>query len=628
MEQEVRKAFKCNKQNDSNLLQTEFLVACRYDNRQRVVALLAACPIDVHAHKELAFRLACKRGCIEVVRILLQLTGDRRVDVHSHVTFKGYFKIKQEFPEICGGKRCLRMYFRMMHSFRASAFILACSHGRVEVVQALLDLKGDRRIDVHERSDLAFILACANGHLDVARYLLSLRDDRCFDSSDTLEVAFMQACSHGLPRVVELLLSLTGGRRVHKQIQSAFLVACEEGHTDVVRTLLGLRGDRRVDVHAEYTFGRTAFQNACRFGRCGVVRLLLHLEDDRRIDVHANQNMAFRLACKMRRRAATSITMLNMLLSLKGDRRINVHANKEVAFSSACGFASVEVVEYLLRLEGDRYIDVHAHNERAFRHACMHGRLDVVKLLLSLDGDRRVDVHAAEHFPRRRPSQTYSMMATKKHESSAFSLACAHGHPDVARFLLRLEGDRRIDVHEDNDCAFRRACKRGSPRGVEFLLSLRGEQRIFAHTQPAWRLDACVGRLARRIIAALLLSSGADRLPSAATFQSNYLAHLPDDFPKYEHWLRRIGNRPEASRVLVWRAAVNARKGMSRIKRCCEEGRPMELDRCLHLRGAIKLLDKAALQQWREVASLHGHGECVKVLNHALRMTRGSKGLL
>jgi hypothetical protein len=37
------------------------------------------------------------------------------------------------------------------------------------------------------------------------------------------------------------------------------------------------------------------------------------------------------------------------------------------------------------------------------------------------------------------------------------------------------------------------------------------------------------------------------------------------------------------------------------------------------MRGAIKLLDKDALQEWIDVAASHGHYDCVVLLMNALK---------
>jgi len=84
-------------------------------------------------------------GCLDVVRELLALTGDRRVDVHA----------QEE------------------HAFHG-----ACEKGHLGVVRELLAPTGDRTVSVHAQKKDAFCLACQEGQLDVVRKLLGLTGNR------------------------------------------------------------------------------------------------------------------------------------------------------------------------------------------------------------------------------------------------------------------------------------------------------------------------------------------------------------------------------------------------------------------------------------------------------------------
>jgi len=93
-----------------------------------------------------AFVGACKTGDEVMVREMLALTGDRRVDVHAE---------------------------------EEDAFRWACWKGHVNVIHELLALTGDRTVDVHAKKEEAFREACQDGNLGVVRELLSLTGDRC-----------------------------------------------------------------------------------------------------------------------------------------------------------------------------------------------------------------------------------------------------------------------------------------------------------------------------------------------------------------------------------------------------------------------------------------------------------------
>jgi len=116
----------------------------------------------------------------------------------------------------------------------------------MDVVELLLDLTGDRRINVHTTNEYAWRWACMNGHTDVVKVLLGLTGDRRID--------------------------------VHAKNEYAWRWACTHGHMEVVKLLLGLTRDRLIDVHAG---GEVAWRSVCRKGRMDVVKALLTSGADR-----------------------------------------------------------------------------------------------------------------------------------------------------------------------------------------------------------------------------------------------------------------------------------------------------------------------------------------------------------
>ena len=91
-------------------------------------------------------------------------------------------------------------------------------------MRLLLNLEGDRRIDVQVDHNDAIYDAFYYGHEQIIRLLISLEDDRKIDIERP-----RRYCGKGY----------------------LFQVACYDGHESIVRLLLGLEGDRRIDVHAE-----------------------------------------------------------------------------------------------------------------------------------------------------------------------------------------------------------------------------------------------------------------------------------------------------------------------------------------------------------------------------------------
>jgi hypothetical protein len=82
----------------------------------------------------------------------------------------------------------------------------------------------------------------------------------------------------------------------------------------------------------------------------------------------------------------------------------------------------------------DRLLQRRGLAKVTFQWACKHGHMDVLRSLLDLEGDRAVDVHAMNE--------------------GGFRLACKWDRLEAVRLLLALAGDRRIDVHADQEDAF------------------------------------------------------------------------------------------------------------------------------------------------------------------------------
>lgn len=203
--------------------------------------------LDVHAYNEKAFRTACVNGNFEVIKLLLDLEGDRRINVHAD---------------------------------NEGAFRWACCNGHLEIVKLLLDLEGDRRIDVHAEDEWAFRKACETGNLEIVKLLLDLDKDRKINVNINNDEAFQTACGNKKLDVIRLLLELKGNQKinVHAGDEWAFRYACVYGNTEVVKILLSLEGDRRINVNIN---NDEAFRKARKNGHLEIENLLVEYIKDK-----------------------------------------------------------------------------------------------------------------------------------------------------------------------------------------------------------------------------------------------------------------------------------------------------------------------------------------------------------
>lgn len=257
--------------------------------------------------------------------------------------------------------------------------------------------------------------------------------------------------------------------------------------------------------------------------------------------------------------------------------------------------------------------------ELAFRTACEHNHLNVVRALLGLDGDRKVDIHAEE--------------------DDALTRACAKGSTAVVRELLALNRKgRKYDLRAFKHRAFMQAVTGGHAGIVRMFLQVSGRKRrmqLYFEDWRALRVACTVAARDRRFVTrsrriggrkipgcphkdvvSALLTAGEDRLPPEAKY-----AKLWPKGPSWRHWRLRVENRGRATRVLCWRWAGDARRDAGIARQCCEEGRPLEL--AGRMRRARHVLDPAAMEGMRAVAEARGHGECAELV--AAVIAEGSK---
>lgn len=128
----------------------------------------------------------------------------------------------------------------------------------------------DPRIDPLVEESEAFIMACIHGHLEVVQ--LFLQDGR---TNPTIydDEALFKATQNGHLPIVQYLLSVKEVRHTNRKRGSIFSVACEAGHLAIIRFLM--QGDDFIScINGE-------IQKTARTGNLDVLNLLLtHPEAD------------------------------------------------------------------------------------------------------------------------------------------------------------------------------------------------------------------------------------------------------------------------------------------------------------------------------------------------------------
>jgi hypothetical protein len=92
----------------------------------------------------------------------------------------------------------------------------------------------------------------------------------------------------------------------------------------------------------------------------------------------------------------------------------------------------------------------------------------------------------------------------------------------------------------------------------------------------------------------------------------------------YGYWVWK--NKARLIRVLQFRRASDALRGRALLHKCCAEGRPMELDRCLHTLHASRTLTIEDAVSLRNVALKHQNSECAVLMMEASETAASDAG--
>jgi len=199
---------------DRYTLSRAFAEACKGGHTATVRLLLPT--VVQYGCATWGFQNACIQGHVQCVRDILQADADSPKPLEDH-----YLQLSFEY---------------------------ACTGNHVSVVKEILKLQGDRWAVIQKRLNRIFSTTCTLGAVDTARLLLELEGERRVQVD--MNELFISVCQYGWLDVAKLLLSLEGDRwvDVHARNDAAFNRSVWSGRNPRVTTmLLGLKGDRAID---------------------------------------------------------------------------------------------------------------------------------------------------------------------------------------------------------------------------------------------------------------------------------------------------------------------------------------------------------------------------------------------
>mmetsp|Transcript_18214 Transcript_18214/g.29609 ORF Transcript_18214/g.29609 Transcript_18214/m.29609 type:complete len:647 (-) Transcript_18214:543-2483(-) len=331
-------------------LDVPFRLACKNGNLQVVKMLLNDGRVYPWSKESLCFRIAAVRSNLAVLRVLLE---DNRVDPAACHNEAIRVAAKSGNDDIV---KCLLLDRRVdPRSSESYALRWACRNGHVSCVRLLLD---DNRSDPSAMEGYSLTWASKNGHIEVVRTLLKQPGvDPAADDSDCLRLAVQ----YGHLEVVQVLIS-DGRARPGANASWSIRVAAERGRRKVFRALLE---DGRANPAA---CQGECLRVASRRGETLMVQLLLQ---DKRVDPCVLNSKALRSAGRNGHHKIVAL--------LLEDGRVKTCAYDYEVLHAAVENGHKSVVQILLQ-----YGQVNVENwTKALHTACLEGYDEIVRLLLA-----------------------------------------------------------------------------------------------------------------------------------------------------------------------------------------------------------------------------------------------------
>jgi len=165
--------------------QTWLAVCCEFGTYDVAVRLVCDFGADVHADGDEPFVIACRSGCMKIVKWLLFEIGNINIGALNEGFLIAIANKRSTMARWLYNNCNLYETLIDAHISDDRAFMLACKNGDLRSAQWLYYIVGD--IDYRMGNFEALSLACGQGHMDVIGWLLKL-DSGENDASGRIDI--------------------------------------------------------------------------------------------------------------------------------------------------------------------------------------------------------------------------------------------------------------------------------------------------------------------------------------------------------------------------------------------------------------------------------------------------------
>ena len=245
---------------------------------------------------ETPFIVACRKGRMNVVAMLLKKSGELKIDLNqrdccdvtafSHSVEKGHSEIAKM---IMDNSLQLKIDLNTKDIKDTTPFHFVGKYGHSEIAETMINNSSKLKIDfcsLDNEECTAFHLACYYGHLEVAEMIL--------ENSSRLKIdlngrdiggytAFHLACTLGHPRIAEMIMNHSSCLKIEFNTPrnngtTIFHSACtgfqSDNRTKLVEIIIEWSERHNIDLTAKDEHGRNGYHIAEDFKNTEVINLI------------------------------------------------------------------------------------------------------------------------------------------------------------------------------------------------------------------------------------------------------------------------------------------------------------------------------------------------------------------